>query len=104
MGAAVAGRLADRLERPLLVFGLVELGIGVTGLVVPTVLFGLGPAYVWLHDQLGGSGLPFALGRLVLAGSVLLVPCTLMGMTLPLLSRATVDRKEVVGAATLGLP
>ena len=103
LGAAVAGRVADRLERPLLVFGLLEIGIGVAGLVAPTVLFGLGPVYVWLHDLLGGSGLPFTLGRFALAGSTLLVPCTLMGMTLPLLSRAAVDREEVVGRRIGGL-
>lgn len=103
LGAAVAGRLANRLERPLLVFGWVELGVGLAGLVVPKVLFAMGPAYIWLHDLLGGSGLPFALGRFALAGGVLLVPCTLMGMTLPLLSRVAVDREEVVGRATGGL-
>jgi spermidine synthase len=95
--------MADRLERPLLVFGLAELGVGAAGLVAPAVLFGLGPAYVWLHDLLGGSGLPFTLGRFALAGLTLLVPCTLMGMTLPLLSRAAVDRDDVVGRGVGGL-
>lgn len=103
LGAVIAGRLADRLERPLLGFGLVELGVGASGLVVPQVLFGLGPAYVWLHDLLGGAGLPFTLGRFALAGITLLVPCTLMGMTLPLLSRAAVDRDGVVGRGAGGL-
>ena len=63
LGAALAGRVADRLERPLLAFGLVEIGIGAAGLVAPTVLFGLAPAYVWLHDLLGGEGPALTLGR-----------------------------------------
>ncbi|MFQ5416088.1 MAG: fused MFS/spermidine synthase [Myxococcota bacterium] len=97
LGAALAGRMVDRLERPLLVFGLIEIGVGVVGLAAPGVLFGLGPAYVWLHDLLGSSGIAFALGRFLLAGCLLLVPCTLMGMTLPLLSRAAIESDAFVG-------
>src|SRR3990172_1079188 len=42
LGATLAGRVADRLERPLLGFGLLEIGVGVTGLIAPGVLFSLG--------------------------------------------------------------
>lgn len=97
LGAAAAARLADRVRRPMVVFGLAELGIAASGLVVPAVLYNLGPAYVWLHESLGGEGLAFTLSRFLLAFSVLLVPTTLMGVTLPLLSRAIIDRREVVG-------
>jgi spermidine synthase len=100
LGAWLAGRVADRLPRPLLAFGLAELGVGISGLLVPAALAGLAPAYVWLHDQLGGSGIAFALSRFAVAGAVLLVPCTLMGATLPLLSRAAVDREDGVARGT----
>ena len=97
LGAAGGGRLADRVRRPLLVYGLVEVGVGLTGIVTPSVLFRLAPAYVWLHDVLGGSPLAFTAARFALAFGVLLVPCTLMGATLPLLSRATIARDDAVG-------
>jgi spermidine synthase len=42
-GAVIAGRFVDQLPRPLVVFGIVEICIGVLGLIAPTVLFGLGP-------------------------------------------------------------
>lgn len=97
LGAALAARFADRLRRPLVAFGLCELGIALSGLVVPAVLFELGPAYVWLRDALGSAGVGFVLARFALAFSVLLVPTTLMGMTLPFLGRVAIDREGAAG-------
>ncbi len=97
LGAALAARLADRLRRPLLVFGLAELGIAVAGLTVPSVLFGLGPAYIWLQDTFGTQGVAFVVGRFALAFSVLMVPATLMGTTLPFLSRIAIGDEREAG-------
>src|SRR5206468_1569846 len=66
-------------------------------------LFHLGPAYVWVHDRLGASPLAFTGGRFVLAFAVLLVPCTLVGATLPLLGRATIADRDAVGRGAGGL-
>jgi spermidine synthase len=103
LGAALAGRFADRLHRPLLAFGLAEIGVGVTGVLSLAVLFDLGPVYAWLRAELGGGGASLHVARFLLATSVLLVPTTLMGMTLPLLSRAAIDRREIVGRGAGGL-
>jgi predicted membrane-bound spermidine synthase len=103
LGAFLGGRLADRLERPLLVFGAVELGIGLCGLAVPHALFALAPAYGWLAASLSGAEVALVGARFLLAAAVLLLPCTLMGMTLPLLSRAAVERMEQVGRGAGGL-
>ncbi len=97
LGALIGSVVADRLRKPLITFGVAELGIAFCGLVVPTILSSLGPAYVWIHDFFGGEGVLFGASRFVLAFSVLLVPSTLMGITLPLLSRAVIDHDEVVG-------
>ena len=103
LGAALAGRFADRLDRPLLAFGLAEIGVGVTGVLSLAVLFDLGPVYAWLRTELVGAGVALHVARFLLATSVLLVPTTLMGMTLPLLSRAAIDRREIVGRGAGGL-
>ena len=100
LGATVGGRLADRLAQPLRAYGLVEIGVALTGLATPAILFRLGPGYVWLHHQLGGTGLVFVLARFLLAFVVLLLPCSLMGATLPLLSRiAVADHGRVARGA-----
>lgn len=97
LGAAIAGRVAGRVERPLFVYGLVEATLALVALATPPVLFHLGAPYAWLYRALGGAGTAFGAARFVLAFAVLLVPSTLMGTTLPLLSRAVIHRPEVAG-------
>lgn len=103
LGSMIGAFMADRSRRPLRVFGWLELGIGASGLLVPLLLFRLAPVYVALYDALGGGGAVFAASRFLLAFGVLLVPTTLMGVTLPLLSRAAIDRPEVAGRGAGGL-
>ena len=100
VGAALAARFADRVQRPLVAFGLAELGIAASGLVVPHVLYGLGPGYVLLQDALGTETLGFTVARFLLAFGVLLVPTLLMGATLPFLSRVVIEREDGVGRGT----
>jgi spermidine synthase len=97
LGAAIASKWADRLKRPLYAFAVAEIGIAVAALIVPSVLFGLAPVYVWLQDTFGAQGAAFAIGRFVLAFSVLVVPATLMGTTLPFLSKIVIERDDQVG-------
>ena len=103
LGAFLAGRIADRLERPLFAFGLVEIGVALTGLVTPRVLLELGPAYGFLAASLGEASPLLILARFAFAAAVLAIPTTLMGMTLPLLSRAAIERDGEVGRGAGGL-
>jgi spermidine synthase len=96
LGSVLAGRVADRLARPLVAFGLAEIGIGVAGLLLPRLIFGLPPVEIWLTAHVGPSGLGFDASRFVLACALLLPACTLMGTTLPLLSRAVVASQAAV--------
>jgi len=97
LGAAIAGRVAHRVRRPLLAYGCVEIVLAAVALVTPTLLFHLGPIYADIHAAFGGGGLGFTIARFLLAFGVLLIPSTLMGTTLPLLSRAVIQNTEVVG-------
>ena len=97
LGAAVAARFADRVPHPLRAYGLVEMGVAATALTTPTILFHLGPGYVWLHNHVGAIPLAFVFGRFLLAFAVLLLPCSLMGATLPVLARVAVERRDAVG-------
>jgi spermidine synthase len=88
LGSALAGRSGVRVKRPVRAYGLLEIGIALYALAVP-LLFRLVDnlyAIIWQHFHPGFFG--FSLCRFVLSCVMLLVPTTLMGATLPLLSAA----------------
>jgi spermidine synthase len=87
-GSYAAGRLSDRIDRPVHMFALAELLIGITALVTPLALSGVERVYVALGPRLGDSQLLKALVRASLSCCVLIVPAALMGSTYPLLLRA----------------
>jgi spermidine synthase len=92
IGSWLGGRLADRVRSPLAVFGLVEIGIGSSALVVPLALDAAQSLYAAIHSS-APEALPLlALARLLCSGLVLLIPTTLMGASLPLLSRYVAQR------------
>jgi spermidine synthase len=100
-GSAVAGRLVARIRRPVLWYGLLELGIAASALAVP---WGIRAA-TWLQAAaVGGRDAPPAADEVsaaffyvAAAFVVLMVPTGLMGATLPLLARHAVRRDEEVG-------
>src|SRR5438309_1418078 len=88
LGAWLLGRRGDRHPRPAALYGRLEIAIGVFGLVSPFVLALAHRVYVSAAGALGlGGGASVAL-RFALAALVLLVPTTLMGGALPVLTRA----------------
>ncbi len=101
LGAAAAARYAARLRRPVLAYGVLELGIAVSALSVPAGIRLINGIYVGL---LGGASelpregaSPAALFQLGAAFAVLLPPTAFMGATLPLLARHAVRREEEIG-------
>lgn len=98
VGSYVAGRLADRLRQPLLVYGLVEVSIGITALLAPVLIFGLQGVYKGLYDALGGAPLLVGAVRVVLAFLILLVPTSLMGATLPIIIKSSLLRADGLNA------
>src|SRR5512136_1206709 len=98
IGSLVAGRYLDARKDPFRIYALLELAIGVTGFCLTLALNQTGPVYAWIHQALSGSGIFLSLGRYFFACIVLAVPTTLMGATLPVLSRFAVDRESVVGS------
>lgn len=88
LGSLVGGWLADRFQlQSLPLFGLVELAIGVFGVVSPWVIAGVGDWFA----QIGPVTLAVA------SFAILLVPTLLMGATLPLLVGHFYRRYKSVG-------
>lgn len=102
LGAWLVGRWADRHPRPAALYGRLEIVIGVFGLVSPLVLalahrVYVGAAGAW--QLTGGASVALRFG---LAALVLLVPTTLMGGTLPVLTRAFMGRDRDALKPALG--
>src|SRR5207244_2614773 len=96
LGAGLLGRRADRHERPSALYGRIEIAIGGFGLASPLVLALTHRIYVGTAAALALDGAASLALRFALAGVVLLIPTTLMGGTLPVLTRAfTADRAEL---------
>lgn len=101
VGSAVGGRIAPRVTRPVLAYGLMELGIGLSALAVP---LGLAATRLLLLHLFGGqAGLPPsdqvlpAIFGLASSFLVMMVPTAFMGATLPLLTRYAVRREGEIG-------
>ena len=82
LGAWLFGRRADRSARPLALYGMLEIGVGVLALLFPTMLDLAGTLYVSVGSAGGNPA------RLVLAAVTVLPPTLLMGGSLPAMTRA----------------
>ncbi len=98
LGSWLIGKRADAMRMPLVAYGLFELGIGASALVFPYVLRATQPLIGHLYVTGGESTfLLFTMVRFVVVFALLLVPTTLMGATLPVLSRAVTNNMAQVG-------
>jgi spermidine synthase len=83
IGSLALPRIVPSREHPLRVYALLELGIGLLGLIVLFVL----PYIGGLYTAIGGSGIGGLLFRGLLCAICLLPPTILMGATLPAIAR-----------------
>ncbi len=101
LGAALAARFLHRIRRPVLTYGLLELGVALTALAVPAAIRASSAVYVALFGGLEGlpqeGDLGSALFYLGAAFVILGVPTALMGATLPLLARHAVREEAQIG-------
>ena len=98
LGSFYFGRKIDESEQsPLRMYALLEAGIGAFCLVWPLILSVLGALYVLIHRNVTSEFYTLSLIRFVLTFAVLLIPSTLMGGTLPVLTRFFVKRLEQLG-------
>jgi spermidine synthase len=97
LGAWWWGKRADRLKRPIRVYGLLELGIGITALGFPVALHLIRPLWSWGYVSFADHWTIFLALRLSVVGALLLIPTFLMGGTLPVLLRAVAGRSGGVG-------
>lgn len=89
-GAALFGRIADRVASPLMLYALIEVGIAVAAVAATSALSAAPTVFVALEDSVGllAWSLPFGL---------VAVPAALMGGTLPPLLASIRPREDRIG-------
>ena len=97
VGGHFWGRLCNRVERPLRLYGLLELGVGASALL----FFGLVAVYRRIYDSVFDVLAPGpALAAKILLGSlVLFLPAFFMGGTLPALAQRATAGSDRLGRA-----
>src|SRR5687768_1106415 len=90
LGSTLAGRFASQIKRPIRAYGIIEIGIALYAVGVPFLFSWVDNIYALLWQQLQPGPFAFSVWRFALSSMILLVPTTLMGATLPVLSAALV--------------
>ena len=97
LGSYVAGRLIDRRGHPLKIYGILEGLIGLYCIAIPGIIAATQPLYRFLYQDVQTSFLLFSFLRFLICSGILLVPTTLMGATLPVLSKYFVRQADQLG-------
>jgi spermidine synthase len=87
IGGFVGGRVADRVARPLRLYGLLELVVVIVVLLTPVSFRLIGEVYRGIYPALSQVPIALALVRFLLAILALAPATLLMGATLPTLTR-----------------
>lgn len=98
LGSFVFGRWADRMKNLVRVYGVLEIGIGVYALITPWLFASVARLHETLYREIGGDQLFFIIVRVGVSLLILGIPTTLMGGTLPVLSRVFIKRLTDVTA------
>ncbi|HSK11236.1 MAG TPA: fused MFS/spermidine synthase, partial [Vicinamibacterales bacterium] len=97
VGSIVAGRVGDRVRRPLVWFGAAEAAIGVTAFLTPQTLETLQHVYLRLYPSIPHDLAAVTFARFLITFAVLIVPTALMGASLPLVVKSSVVRNDRLG-------
>ncbi len=94
LGSYVGGRVAHRVARPLVVYGVAEAAVGAVCAITPSMFEAISSAYGRFAGSIPGSLVLLTALRSLLTGGVVLVPTVAMGVTLPMLARALAAHGE----------
>jgi spermidine synthase len=101
LGSYLFGRYVDRGRvPPLLLYGVLQIGIGAFALLFPLVLDGITAVHTAAFRELSASFSTLTLLRFALCFIAIAVPTTLMGATLPVAVKAAARRAPELGSTT----
>lgn len=96
LGSYLMGQRVDNIKDLAKYFGLLELGIGIYGIMFIILLPYIQFPYFWLYQLLHNYFWPFLFAQFLLYFLILLVPTTMMGAIFPVVSKIfTRDLKKL---------
>lgn len=99
LGSWILGKKSDSIKKPLAVYGVIEIVVGITALAVPYLLKVLDPFFHYAYTAFGSQFALYTFVKFLVSFTILLIPTTLMGSTLPLLSKfVTGELKQKAGS------
>lgn len=103
LGSLLLGRFAARWRQPILVYGILEVIVGLGALLVEPILSLYAGVYPGIFARYESGGTTFLWVKGALAFAAIAVPTMGMGGTLPVLARMFEDQRERFGEFTATL-
>ena len=98
LGSYISGSLGDNFKKPILIYGILEIFIGLCALLFPLIIFGMDETFRFIYQNyFFDQPLKYHLFRLLISIFSLLVPTIFMGATLPLLIRQFTKKRVELG-------
>ncbi|NWF75662.1 MAG: fused MFS/spermidine synthase [Nitrospirae bacterium] len=97
IGGFIGGRIADRNKNLLITFGLLELGIGIFGLITIPLIHLMPPLYFKIYKMFHLSPTVYFIFQFILCSAIMLIPTTLMGATFPVVSKKVTSSMDEIG-------
>ncbi len=97
IGGYIFGRLIDKRGNPLKVYAVLEILIGLYAILLPNIISLTEWLYIKLHVLTGGSFLLLSAERFLISFFILIFPTTMMGGTLPVISRFLIKSENRIG-------
>jgi spermidine synthase len=98
LGSWLGGKFSDRSKRPLITYALLEVGIGITALVVTPFVDQLNVVLQPFSELLNSNFFLLQAARFLLTLGLLIIPTTLLGATVPFMNRGVVARDAHIGS------
>ena len=97
LGSWLGGKFSDRCKRPLIIYALLEVGIGITALIVTPFVAQLNIVLQPFSELLNNNFYLLQAVRFLLTLALLIIPTTMLGATVPFMNRGVVARDEHIG-------
>jgi len=97
LGSYLYGTTIDKFGKPLLIYGKVELLIGLSAAFLSLLFSNFSPIYVWFYQWMPDLLFQTGLVKAVLAFSLVLIPTIFMGATLPIMAKYFMAEETHVG-------